>query len=39
MAEEVRKTDIMNEVSNKFPEISREKVSKICNAFHEMIIA
>ena len=38
MAEEVRKTDIMNEVSNKFPEISREKVSKICNAFHEMII-
>ena len=29
MAEEVRKTDIMNEVANKFPEISREKVFKI----------
>ena len=38
MAEEVRKTDIMNEVANKFPEISREKVFKICNVFHEMII-
>ena len=39
MAEnKVNKTDIMKQLSDKFPEISRKKVIRVCNAFQEMLI-